>query len=274
MTYEAVDTSEEDGQPVWLYHFVQGALELRYCNQPVDVVQAGETWTGIAVDHSENTQSGDVSKEQVTIGLPVTEAFALAYVSDAQDAVTSVTIWRGHATDPDEEFRVAWQGEVTSGELDSGRVKLQCVSVWAGMRRSGLRLKMEKTCVNTLYGRGCWLNKADFAHAATLTAMSGIVLTVPDAAGFADGFFRAGRVAALGIERFVIAHVGNQLTLMRPFGAAVFELLAAAGSLAVTVYPGCDRTRETCKNVFGNLDNQLAFEWIPARNPMGGTSVL
>jgi len=36
----------------------------------------------------------------------------------------------------------------------------------------------------------------------------------------------------------------------------------------ILVYPGCDKTPETCKNRFNNLDNYLGFPYIPTKNPV------
>lgn len=274
MTYAASDTSAHGANPVWLYAFTQGAVVTRYTNQPEDVVYGGNTYAALAISHGEIDLNGDLSKDELSVTLPPS-AWSLPYVSDVMDQETTLLIHKGHATDPDGEFVEWWDGAVGGGELKGASVVLACVSIRSLMRQPGLRRRIQKPCPHVHYGRGCWLDRADFAQAASLTAMSGVVLTVPAAAGFADNHFRGGQVAEPGgVLRWIIGHVGTQLTLLRPFGPAVFAALAGAGSLAVTLYPGCDRTEATCNTVFDNLDNCGCLSHIPARHPYNGSSVV
>ena len=275
MTYAAYDASAESGQPVWLYAFVQAGVATRYANQPADVAYAGQTYTASSIAHGKVEMNGDLSKEKVSVTLPRTTAFAQQFISDVVDAVTTLTIYRGHATDPDGEFVAVWKGSVGGAVLKGAEIQLECTSVYSLMRQPGLRARYTKTCRHSLYQRGCGLDRADFMEAGTLTAMSGVQLTVPAAAGFADGWFTGGQVAEPGgVLRYVIAHAGSTLVLLRPFGPDVFAALAGAGTLAVSLYPGCDRTPETCVARFDNLLNFGGFPWIPTKNPMGGSSIL
>jgi len=36
----------------------------------------------------------------------------------------------------------------------------------------------------------------------------------------------------------------------------------------VIVYAGCDKTPQTCKNKFNNLQNFRGFPYIPVKNPV------
>jgi uncharacterized phage protein (TIGR02218 family) len=275
MTFAAAETSTHDGSLVWLYAFQQDATPTRYANQPVDVIHAGHTYAAAPISHAEIEMNGELSRDKLSVILPRTDAFAQQFISDVVDRVTTLTIYRGHATDPDGEFVAVWKGSVGGAVLQGAEIQLECVSVYSLMRQPGLRARFIKHCRHSLYGRGCGLNRASFAQAGTLTAMSGVQLTVPAAAGFAEGWFTGGQVAEPGgILRYVISHAGSALVLLRPFGPDVFAALAGAGSLAVTLYPGCDRLPETCSAKFSNLDNHGGFPWIPAKNPMGGSSIL
>jgi len=275
VTYSALDTSAASAQPIWLYAFTEGAVVTRYTNQPENVVHGGNTYTAMAISHSAVELNGELSKDTISVTLPASVPLALQYVSDVMDQETTLIIHKGHGTDSDHQYVEWWDGSVGGGELKGAEVVLSCVSIRSLMRQPGLRRKYQKPCPHVHYGRGCWLDRDDFAVAGTLTAMSGVVLTVPAAAGYPAAHFRGGQVAEPGgIMRWIIAHSGSQITLLRPFGPDVFTALSDAGTLAVTLYPGCDRTEETCETTFDNLDNCGCLARMPIRNPYNGSSVI
>jgi len=274
MTYNSYDASEESAQTVWLYVFTQGSVVTRYTNQPIDQVVDGQTYTATAISHAKIDMNGELSADKLEVTLPRAEAFALQFVSDVMDQETTLVIRKGHATDPDEEFVEWWDGAVGGGELKDAEVTLACVSIRSLMRQTGLRRRYQKPCPYVHYGRGCWLDRADFAVAGLLTEMVGVELVVPEAAGYPYNYFRGGQIAEPGgVLRWIIAHSGDLLILLRPFGPAVAAALAGAGTLAVTLYPGCDRTEGTCDTVFDNLDNCGCLTRMPARNPYNGSAV-
>jgi uncharacterized phage protein (TIGR02218 family) len=119
-----------------------------------------------------------------------------------------------------------------------------------------------------LYQRGCRLNRASFAAAGTVSAVSGYTVTVSAASAQPDGFYLGGMIEdGAGVLRMIVNHVGSVLTLWRPIpGLEVTD--------AVTIYPGCDRSLATCISKFDNRPNFGGFPWMPQKNPMGGSSII
>jgi uncharacterized phage protein (TIGR02218 family) len=152
------------------------------------------------------------------------------------------------------------------------------------MRRSGARARFQRNCRHALYGKGCGVNKEDYALAGRVDSVSGLTLVVPEAAGEASGWFTGGVVEFPdGSFRMITAHSGSSVTLSRASRFVVDSIPASGygqnygeyyGGVSVTLYPGCDRTMATCKNKFNNLDNNGGFRWIPSKNPMGGSSIV
>ena len=115
-----------------------------------------------------------------------------------------------------------------------------------------------------------------------MTAASGPAVTIPEAAGHPDGWFRGG-VLRFGTQLgFIIGQVGAVITLSRP----IPELAAALAEpqidtdtgnplpVLVDIAPGCDLRASTCAAKFGNLANFGGFPEIPGRNPFGGSSIV
>lgn len=115
-------------------------------------------------------------------------------------------------------------------------------------------------------------------------SVSGASVVVPEAAAQVNGYFLGGMLRAPdGLLGYIVGHSGSQITLQRPLNSLVTAFAEIGygrsygsyyGGLAVKLYPGCDHIRLTCKNKFGNLDNYGGFDWIPTKNPMGGSSLV
>lgn len=282
MSYTARESSAQDGRPVFLYKFVQGAQQWCYTNAPFVIAFAGDTYSPSAVGHSEVKQSNELAKDSISLVFPLDDAFASQFLGYAPDLVTSVTLLRGHVGDG--EFIVYWKGRVASSKASGAQIRLECESIFTSLRRPGLRARYQRTCRHALYGRGCQLDPEVFVVEGRVTSMTSISLVVPEAGGYADGYFTGGMVRAADDSlRLISNHVGTVITLSRPSEAlaASFGLSGYGygyglfyGQLTVKLYPGCDRVKSTCVVKFDNLANYGGFPYIPTKNPFGGSSIV
>jgi uncharacterized phage protein (TIGR02218 family) len=193
----------------------------------------------------------------------------------------TLTIFRGHEQVPGETV-AHWKGRIVGAEVEGARILLTCESVFSTLRRAGVRAKYQRLCRHALYGRGCGLDIALSWLSGPVTAVSGNAVTIPDAAGQPDGWFRGGVLRYGAQLGFITGHAGALLTLSRP----VPEIAAALASpeidtdtgdtlpIMADITPGCDLRASTCAAKFGNLPNFGGFPEIPGRNPFGGGSIV
>lgn len=272
MSYIASEYSVQSGDPIYRFLFIQGATEYRYTSAAHFSGDSGGTWEPVSLDMSEITQTNELSKDSVKIKIPRDNPFAQLFLGGVPEQITSITIFRGHAGDLSEEFEVSWKGRVAGASATGDTLTLECENIFTSMRRSGLRARYQKNCRHALYGRGCNLNDYDFAVAGVVTSISGFLVTIEDLidSSITDGYFTGGMIEnADGFLRYITNHSGTQLTLMRPFSVLEDEVSGSAGTANVTLYPGCDHSKTTCKNKFNNLNNFGGFPWIPGKNPFG-----
>lgn len=273
MAYNDQEISEEGGRPYFLYEFSGAPVTYYFSNQRETVVWNSLNWLGAAIKHTEVKQDGQLSKNNLTIRFPlagVTATFADLYVGWTPDFPISLTLRRGHfgATDT----KVYWKGRVVSSSFEEDLLVLKCESLFTALRRVGPRELYLKNCRHMLYQPGCGLNPEDFAEAGTLTNINGLVYTVTQASGFAAGYFTGGYIKfGDGSRKFIKLHSGANLTLSRTSRYAIDNF---TGSDSVTIYPGCDRTVNTCKTKFNNLTEQGGNRWIPDINVLSGIPVL
>lgn len=260
-----------------LYRFAMGADVWTYTSGDAAIEHNGETYQPVAIDSSGTEQTTEINRANIEITLPRDNPVAALFIGDTIDAITAVTVFRHQGG----AVSVRWKGRVASGSATASEVTLECESIFTALRQPGLRGRYQRSCRHTLYGRGCLVDKALHAVVGHVSAVAGAVVTVPEAAAFPDGTFYGGMLETYGgrVARMILAHEGNQLTLSRPLA----ELVPAGygqfygqhyGAAAVQLYPGCDRSRQTCHDRFANILNFGGFPWIPGRNPFDGNSIV
>jgi uncharacterized phage protein (TIGR02218 family) len=175
-------------------------------------------------------------------------------------------MYRGHHTDLSDELRVIWKGRVVGAKSGKQTIKATIESIFTSLRRTGCRVRYQRTCRHALYFDGCNLNIDDFKTAATVTAITGNVLTVPLADDEQDGFYKSGIVIFDGLYGWISNHTGSALTVILPV-PGLADYVTANGSASVFIAPGCDLARATCETKFNNEENFGGFPYMPDNNP-------
>lgn len=274
MTYIATDRSTQDGAPALLFEFKQGDITKRFTNVSLPLVRNAETWEPTPIGNGDFNHSGDISRDKINIDFPRQHEFASQFISYSPEQMTTLSIFRTHITDGDEEVYLHWKGRVTSGKSDGKKITLQCDPIFSSLKRYGLRARYQRNCRHILFGRGCNLDKDQFKTAGTVTAVVSETVTVTEAAGQASGYYNGGMLETSdGVFQYIVSHSGTQVVLLRPL-KSLFDEFDANGTASVNLYPGCDRTTGTCDSKFDNVINHGGFKWIPNKNPIGGSSIV
>lgn len=258
-------------KPKELYRFTEGSQVWTFTSSDADEIYSGETYYSITIGRDESEQKNELSKANINVTVSLDNEMGRRWMKSILDTAVGLTIFSKDVESGD--VSVIWKGRLASVKPDTSSIKLVFESVFTSLRRPGLRGKYQRSCPHVLYGRGCNLDKDDFAVSSAITAVSGATVTATAAALQPDGWYNGGMIQGPdGALRFVLAHVGSTLTLIRSLDSVSESF--ANGGLAVNIYPGCDRSKETCKNKFNNLNNYGGFPFIPLDNPMAGSSIV
>lgn len=267
MSFEAVEISESAGELVQYFKFTVGATVYRWNSSARTLTIPDGSYTAHPIALSEPEHGRDSSSMRVRISVPRDNAVALLFRSAIPDTQIPVTVSMKHTSDA--EVVGAWSGTVLSCEWRESEASLLCELNLAKMKRLGLRQRFQPTCNLETYSTRCGLNRNDYKSSVTVSAVSGLTVTVSGMPAVADGYYNGGYAqAADGTRRFIAEHVGSVLTLLLPF-----ETLAV--SAALDIFAGDDHTHETCRTKFtvgkpagrGNIDNFFGFFTTPGRNP-------
>ncbi len=256
--------SEQNSASVWTY--TSGNEVVSY-----DAGDGVEDYAPTSIARSEAQVKNEIAKANIEVQLPLTNLAALKWLADNGEKLVTLTIFERSKAGV---FNVVWKGRLASILPGMTAITLKMESIFTSLRRPGLRARYQRSCRHALYGRGCTLNPEDFAVAGSVTAAAGKTLTIAAASAQADGFYTGGMLRMDdGTLSYIINHVGSSITLQR-LAYVTAQAIANGFPFDVTIYPGCDHSRATCDAKFDNLLNYGGFDFIPQKNPMGGSSIV
>lgn len=275
MTYASSETSQEAGRPVDLYTFELALQVYRYTSAEDDQVVSGNTYSAIPISRSRITQGQETRQATLTIKMPSSDAFASRYVTSVPSERARVTIQQLHRGDGN--TITLFRGVVKSvayGQGKDGREAQIAVDppITVAARQIP-RFTFRKQCNNVLGdgddgGPGLCdvdMDSPAFRLVSTVSAQSGLTITVPGAGAFGASWWVAGTVETLdGLDaRSVLFQSGDVLTLHIGFPFPVV-------GEAVVLRAGCAHDDTACSTKFNKIDRNQGFLFVPTRNPFEG----
>lgn len=273
MAFDTYEYSDEAGQPVELFLFMNGSTPYAYSSADEPTDYNGHTY--VATDYLECEDVEDLAegsgrnstKIKTHRLLPVAQLFQTTPPPNP----VWLTIYRYHRGDS--EIKRFWGGKVRAVKFDGEEAEIEIESDSAALERAGIWKTYQDICNHIVYSAECGLSDGANSHLITVSLIDGnnIEAQSNGIGALGNGYCTAGQVRRLSNNdrRAVTAHVGNVLTLLQPFeGLQVGEQLY--------VFAGCDGTKATCSsgkfkdgggNPVNNLDNHGGFD-IPVKNPV------
>jgi hypothetical protein len=297
MTYWDIEEDQQLGSPIELYHFQAHDKHWRYTSADQDVmIMDGEIalsgeddiFTAVPIARAGIEQTSDISKSDLSLTVPRDNALANAYILNAPEGVTSLTIYRGHLVSDElysqisgeitgeiipaemqtTSFIAVWKGRVISVSFSRDEASINCESVFTSLKRYGLLAKYQYLCRVPLYGPECGVDMNAYGLSGQATNVSGLTLDVAGASGQADGWYVGGFLKyGTYTYRQILGHSGNTIQIDKRIADLSGE---------VVIYPGCNHALQTCREKFNNLLNYRGFPFIPLNNPfaeLGNTLV-
>lgn len=268
MTYNLIEISEYDGEPVELYTFNRSSDVFRYTSADEDKTFGGFVFTSIPLKRGKLLQDLESAKQSVTLESTKDLGVVQTYRSSPSSNVTTLKIQRYHEGDTDAV--TIWLGRIVNVKFGERDCKIRCDPFFTSLKRPVLRLRYQTNCPHVLYGSACGVLRASFAAPASLLGANGIQLIASAFGAFSDGYLTGGYIewdnSGINERRFILSHTGNEVIIDLPFEGL-------PGNASVTAYPGCDHTLTTCNTKFNNEDNYGGQPFYPERNPFDGAPI-
>lgn len=271
MSFQAIEISDDEGRPVFLYAFTLGAAVWRYTSSDQDIVLGGYKWQAAAISDDGVKLTGEAITDSLSITCPSTLAPVLMFNGTPPSQTISLAI--SHYHEGDNQAVLGYLGEVLQVNFpEPGTAVISCDTISASMQRDGLRLGWQRTCPYALYDVGtCNADKNAFAINATITGITPSLITVKTDEPLVDGDLDGGFVEwdhpQRGLDwRGIEQQVGQELIMFGLSDGLYY-------GLKIKVYPGCSRKTNRCAERFNNLDNYGGVPDMPGKSPFDGDPV-
>ncbi len=270
MSYDVIEKSIYEAQPIELYTFTRGSEVSRYTSAQEDQLITGQLYEAYNIKRAKIEQNQDIGRNPVSFEADHKLPFVQQYIGTPPTDIINVQILRYHETDTDNQTIVLWIGRVVNVKFNGDKVDVRCESIFTSLKRPTLRRLYQIPCPHLLYGPLCTLDQSSFKVTATLSSVNGTTLKAAAFALQISGHFTGGyitwEVNNVTNKRFILTHTGDTLVINLPFpGVSALNTVEA--------YPGCDHSLTTCEIKFLNHLNYGGFPYIPKKNPFNGTPV-
>lgn len=286
MTFDAFETT--DGRPVEMYEFVQAGVFTRRTNAVVAQTIGGNTFEPLAgLTSTDPLVNEEISSGEITVTVPHTFPIATQFRLTLPSSLPSLTRFRKHLNDPDDESAATWKGEIVSCSFGDNSAKFTCQPITRVFNKQIPARVFSATCNWQLYKRGCLVNRIDYTKSTTIASAdsTGLILTINNLRTLAgdidttfslgltatelDNFWNRGVLAltaGLNERRAIIeSDIGgdpNVVRINRPYVAT------ALASAACDVSAGCNhRIDQDCSRKFLNTPEYGGFPTVPLNDP-------
>jgi len=266
-SFSSLEISRESSRPLEIYEIRVGNDTYRYTSAEDDVTVAGDLYEATAVSRNNIEQGSDSQARNLLVTLPGNDPFAARYRNVVPGEKATVNVWRLQRDEvPTFNTRILlFKGQVMACRFpqDGYTAEVTVRSIEQALNRNVPRFTFAGMCNHILYDDRCQADPNLFDLVGTVSAASGVTITVPGANAKPDQFYRGGYCRPVSGDvdfRLILSHVGNVLTLLLPFSVNPV-------GVSMQVFAGCDHLiTGDCALKFDRVISFGGFHWVPRKN--------
>lgn len=266
-SFDTLEMSAESSRPVELYTIALGSITYHYTSNAADMTVDSIVYEATTIERSAFGQGVSDRDRVVTIQVPSNNAFAAHYIGTPPGDRASVSNFRLQRDEsPTFATKVLqYKGLVNDVKFDQdgNRASILTRSVEATSSITMPRYTFAGLCQHVLYDASCGANPTTFQVIGNCTAVTGNVITVTGANAKPTNYFRGGfcRLNSGGDYRYIVAHSGNDVTLLQPFNVSVVNS-------DIQLFAGCNHEYAGhCRDRFARQASFGGWPWVPTKNP-------
>lgn len=243
-----------------LYEISLGDTTKYYTSGIEKIIWFGREYAPRSIKRSSFDRTEKLNSVQVSITAPLDD-LNKKYIANSPSEPIKIKIIFVFLSNPETEYYVIFDGDILDITFQENQATATVESKTNIFRNKIPQIIYQSFCNNTLFDSACTLSEVNFEVQAIIFSKEKSDLKSSILATYANGYFTGGHAKKDSDIRFITKHSGDTISLQAPFDSRV-----SVGS-NVKVYPGCNRSADTCKNKFNNFNNFVGFPYIPSSNP-------
>ena len=261
MSYDALEQSTMEGQPIELYHFYDDiGNHWRYTSAATLQEFEFHDYEPEPIDRQNITATHNHFKNELKLTLGRNNLFALNYVAGMLENLVSLVVYRLHLGDLTDPI-IYWRGVVQRVVFDENELPtIHATPLTNDVVRAGARRRCQIMCDLPLYSAYCSVTRSSYQIAGVITGVSGVTLSSATFGTKANGWLTGGMIIIGDAKRLIQWHVGTDIKI----GRGIVDL---ATGVAFTAYAGCNHTATICNSKFSNKINYGGCQFLPISNP-------
>ena len=259
MSYDSVETSQQEGEPIEYYQFTYDGVDYCYTSSQYTRAKNGLTFNAEYIHRSDSLKlnTSDSGNETCTITVGRTNNIALLYQgAPPEQGSVRVQVYRFHGLLSGDFIKIL-DGTVSQVQFNGSEAELT-ITIENALSRTIPKGTLSYYCQNCIYDSKCRLDVNKYRLKCYIDeGIEGLYiysanLREKPSGYFTDGFMKLGRC-----YRQIRLHEDNRILLKYPINKADMS-----GSFEA--YPGCSGIFNICATRFKNTDN---FSGIPYIQP-------
>lgn len=274
MSYNDGELLETGIRSVRLISLYCGAKAWHYCNASAPINVGGNVHEPLAgFKTSEPPSASSISRTSMSLFVPQDIELVTILKLGVPNVEITAEVLDGQIDEA--EYVKVFSGRLTNYKIKRPYAELLIESLRASSKRFAATQVVSARCPVPLYEVGtCNVNKELFKTSGVVTAISGLTITVAEAAAKPDPWFRGGFASWLDedLEVEVVKDIENS-------SGAVIRLASAPVKLAVgtivNLYPGCNHQwdGDCSATKFNNQLNCRALPFLRNGKPFSGETL-
>lgn len=273
MAFGFFETSRSRGAPIQLFRFRYGVFAdeaFCYTDGEREYTHMGLTYKPLPIKRTSFVTSAEKGSGQpLQVSLPGNTDICQLFRVSAPPGQITLTVFQGHARDPDSEFLAIWIGRVSSCGWSENDATLVCESAKTQLRRLALRRHYQYMCPHVLYGDQCRASEAAASTPVVVNTIEGRFVTIngllPNKDRYVGGMLKFIDAKQIVNARAIlsVAEVGGNTRVA--LSGVIGDLVVG---MVVNAVRGCTHTLDGCAT-HANVLNFGGQPYIPITNPLG-----
>lgn len=240
-----------------------GTTEWCYTSGDVTVTHDSKSYVPAPITRGQITQDADLKVTQVSVTVDFLSPAFTAFMVNWPVELVWVEIKKTFRNNPG-EGQVIFLGQVSQVSIQGRKAQALCVGFEYFLKQKMPIVRYQLQCNWRLRYGQCGYNPDIYKVDAVITVDWDPTHLVSDTfAGYPEHYFMWGWVKWGDYRRPVTYSTPTtKVVVMR------YPIPGLTTGQTVTVYAGCDRSMDSCKNRFNNIMNFGGFPYIPFNNPV------